>query len=330
MKQLTDNYQNFMIKYFEKIEKVINLIAVTAIVAMLVIFVFGVFGYTKVYYSIASRFIIFAAFVFFGYKVIILILSYYYQEKIDKLSLLLNSKKQKDNGNLMEEDKEKNELSLIFETVKQMPEITANKVIDVLQERLPQVVQTLVDQRMTENMQNKEKEDEERKREINLLDANLSYVKDRRNRLIKLQNDNKQQQEEERKKRLDLTLEYTQLVFSLAGTSVEDVEKVCDVVELFIETGQVSTDKDLCIPLNKKLRNPEIKRFVNNIIRYNEKENLDTELFLQTAFGEWFSGKKESISKNYNVLPKDSLVSKEGLEADLERLRIMAKQKSQG
>ena len=117
------------------------------------------------------------------------------------------------------------------------------------------------------------------------------------------------------------THEFTQLVFSLAGMFVEDVEKVCDIVKLFIETGQVSTDKDLCIPLNKKLRNAEIKQFVYNIIRYNEKENLDAELFLQTAFGEWFSGKKENISKNYNVLPKDSLVSKEGVVADLERLR---------
>ena len=52
------------------------------------------------------------------------------------------------------------------------------------------------------------------------------------------------------------------------------------------------------------MRNAEIKQFVYNIIRNNEKENLDAELFLQTAFGEWFSGKKENISKNYNVLPK--------------------------
>ena len=66
------------------------------------------------------------------------------------------------------------------------------------------------------------------------------------------------------------------------------------------------------------------------IIRHNEKENLDAELFLQTAFVEWFSGKKENISKNYNVLPKDSLVSKEGLEADLVRLRMLAKQECQG
>ena len=310
-----------MIKYFERIEKVINLIAVAAIIAVLLLLVFSFFGFTKVYYSIGLRFIIFAAFVFFGYKVIILILSYYYQAKIDKLSLLLNSKKQKDNGNLKEEDKEKNELSLIFETVKQIPENTANKVIDVLQERLPQVVQTLVDQRVIEIKRNMEKENEARIREINLLAADVSAVIDRRNYLNKLQNDYKQQQEEKRKNRLARTHEYTQLVFSIAGTPVEDVEKVCDVVKLFIETGQVSTDKDLCIPLNKKLRNAEIKQFVINIIRYNEKENLDAVLFLQTAFSEWFSGKKETISKNYNALPKDSLVSKEGLEADLERLR---------
>ena len=51
------------------------------------------------------------------------------------------------------------------------------------------------------------------------------------------------------------------------------------------------------------------------------KEYLDAESFLQTAFCEWFSGKKENIAKNYSVLPKDSLVSKNGVEADLERLR---------
>ena len=59
------------------------------------------------------------------------------------------------------------------------------------------------------------------------------------------------------------------LVFSHEGTPVEDVEKVCDVVKLFIETGQVAANKDLRIPLNKKLRNAELKQFVTNIIRYN-------------------------------------------------------------
>lgn len=48
------------------------------------------------------------------------------------------------------------------------------------------------------------------------------------------------------------------------------------------------------------------------ITRYNEKDNLDGDSFLQTTFCEWFSGKKENIAKNYSVLPKDSLVSKDG------------------
>ena len=310
-----------MIKYFRKIEKVINLIAVIAIIVVLVMVVLWFIGYSQAYYQELVPFIAFAAFVFFGYKVIILILSYYYQTEISKIASKLDAKRQKDDDHSKKEDGKKIELSPIIETVKQMPEANSDAIIGMLQEHLPQVVQKLVDQRVIEIKRNMEKENEARIREINLLAADVSDVIDRRNYLIKLQNEIKLQQEEDRKNRLALTLEYTQLVFSLAGTFVEDVEKVCDVVKLFIETGQVSTDKDLCIPLNKKLRNAEIKQFVYNIIRYNEKENLDAELFLQTAFGEWFSGKKENISKNYNVLPKDSLVSKEGVEADLERLR---------
>ena len=42
--------------------------------------------------------------------------------------------------------------------------------------------------------------------------------------------------------------------------------------------------------------------------------------FLMTYFCDWFTGKRENILKNYNVLPKDSLVSKGGLETDLEHL----------
>ena len=144
---------------------------------------------------------------------------------------------------------------------------------------------------------------------------------------MKLEREIKRQEVENRVQRLKYTEEYTMLVFSLAGTPVEDVEKVCDVVKLFIETGQVAANKDLRIPLNKKLRNAEVKQFVYNIIRYNGKENLDAESFLQTAFCEWFSGKKENIAKNYSVLPKDSLVSKDGVEADLRIMRDMVDEK---
>ncbi len=137
-------------------------------------------------------------------------------------------------------------------------------------------------------------------------------------------------QKEKHKNRLALTDEYIMLMYLLARTSVDDIEKVCDVVKLFIKKGQVSTNKDLCIPLNNKQHNAELKQFVINIIRYNGKENLDAESFLQTAFGEWFSGKKENIAKNYSVLLKDSLVSKDGEEADLKRLRKLIGEEDNG
>ena len=202
-----------------------------------------------------------------------------------------------------------------------MPDGNIDAIEKMLLERLPEVVQKLVDQREAEIKQYLEKDYEKRLHELNILSANVSDVLERRNRLLDLEKEIKQRQAEERKRRLAKTEEYTMLVFSLAGTSVEDVEKVCDVVKLFIETGQISANKDLCIPLNKKLRNSELKQFVTNIIRYNKKDNLDGDSFLQTAFGEWFSGKKENIAKSYSMLPKDSLVSKDGVEADLERLR---------
>lgn len=172
------------------------------------------------------------------------------------------------------------------------------------------------------------KENEERIQEINVLSANVSDVLERREHLLNLEAEIKRCQEDERKKRLAKTEEYTMLAFSLVGMSVEDVEKVCYVVKLFIETGQVAANKDLHIPLNKKLRNAELKQFVYNIIRYNGKENLYAESFFQTAFCEWFSGKKENIAKNYSVLPKDSLVSKDGVEADLLNLRKLVENKS--
>lgn len=117
------------------------------------------------------------------------------------------------------------------------------------------------------------------------------------------------------------TEEYTMLIFSLAKTPVEDVEKIWQITKLFLESGHVLADKDSTIVLNKNLRNSELKQFALNIVKYNRKENLDVESYLMTTFGEWFTGKKENIFKNYNVLLKDSLVSKDVMETDLERLR---------
>ena len=130
-----------------------------------------------------------------------------------------------------------------------------------------------------------------------------------------------QKEKEECEIRLANTEEYVTLLFSLAKCPVEDVEKVWQVTKLFIESGHVVADKQFKIAHNKKLRNAELWQFAKNIVKYNPKENLDVELYLTTIFGEWFTGNKENFAKNYSVLPKDSLVSKDGVEADLVRLR---------
>lgn len=110
------------------------------------------------------------------------------------------------------------------------------------------------------------------------------------------------------------------LIFSLAKTPVEDVEKVWQITKLFLESGHLVADKQFKIAHNKKLRNAELWQFAKNIVKYNKKENLDVESYLMIVFDEWFTGNKENFAKNYSVLPKDSLVSKEGVEADLEHL----------
>lgn len=258
------------------------------------------------------------------FKIIAVAFALRYEIKIAKLKNHLKdilAKRHSEDVPLKLEEVMDQELVPFIKAVKQMDEDDTNATMRVLQKRLHEVVENLAEQRVAEIKNNMAKDNDERIREINILSAGLSDVIERRNYLLDLEKEIKQKQEEDRKHRLDITQEYTMLVFSLAGTSVEDVEKVCDVVKLFIETGQVAANKDLHIPLNKILRNAELKQFVTNIIRYNEKDNLDGDSFLQTAFCEWFSGKKENIAKNYSVLPKDSLVSKDGVESDLERLR---------
>ncbi len=316
-----------MVKLFKIIEKIVWVIAALTIAAVLAMVFIGAFAnLDKAQFDWSSYIPYFygAAAVVVLYKIVVLYYTSFYQTEInEKTGMLvsLDDEMKKFRANSQEGSLPDAKFEAIMEAVKQIPQTDTDAILTILQERIPEVVQTLVDKQVAEIKRNLMLENEKRMREINILSANVSGVLERREHLLNLEAEIKRYQEEERKRRLVNTEEYTMLVFSLAGTSVEDVEKVCDIVKLFIETGQVSADKDLCIPLNKKLRNAELKQFVYNIIRYNEKENLDAESFLQTAFGEWFSGKKENIAKNYSMLPKDSLVSKDGVEADLERLR---------
>ena len=311
-------------KFFKILMTIFNCIIMIALVIVIVLWATGIYV-TPVEWALKNFMYIYGvAAIIVIFKTIVFGFTMMYEVKITKRKGILDEILAKQKAGIISPKQDEvleQELVPFIETVKQIPEVNTDAIVDVLQERLPEVVQTLVDKQVAEIKENMTKENEERIREINILSAGVSDVLDRRNYLLDLEKEIKQHQEEERKKRLALTTEYTMLVFSLAGTPVEDVEKVCDVVKLFIETGQVSANKDLHIPLNKKLRNAELKQFVTNIIKYNGKDYLDGDSFLQTAFGEWFSGKKENIAKNYSVLPKDSLVSKDGVEADLDRLR---------
>lgn len=323
-----------MVKFFKIIEKIVWIIAALTIAAVLVMVFIGAFAnLDKAQFDWASYIPYFygAAAVVVLYKIVVLYYTTFYQKEIDEktgMLVSLDDEMKKFRANSQEGSLPDAKFESIMEAVKQIPQTDTNAILTVLQERIPSVVQTLVDQQVAEIKRNLMLENEKRMREINILSANVSDVLKRRNHLFNLEAEIKRCQEEERKRRLTNTEEYTMLVFSLAGTPVEDVEKVCDVVKLFIETGHVSANKDLGIPLNKKLRNAELKQFVTNIIRYNKKDNLDGDSFLQTAFCEWFSGKKENIAKNYSVLPKDSLVSKDGVEADLIILRKLIGKKS--
>ena len=315
-----------MVKFFKIIEKIVWVIAALAIVLVVIMMVYGIIANTQQGWQKVIPYLYLAAFLFAIYKAVVIIFTSFYKIQITKRQEYLDAIKgiggEGGNAILNQEDDQNKDLEAILDAVKQIPQADTDSIVSIstLRERLPEVVQDLVNQQVELEKKRLAQENEKRLNEINAMSTDVSGVIERRDYLLKLEREIKRQEAENRVQRLKYTEEYTMLVFSLAGTPVEDVEKVCDVVKLFIETGQVAANKDLRIPLNKKLRNAEVKQFVYNIIRYNGKENLDAESFLQTAFCEWFSGKKENIAKNYSVLPKDSLVSKEGVEADLECL----------
>ena len=315
-----------MVKIFKIIEKVVYGITALAVVAVLGMLLIGIIANVHIDWARVFPLLYLVAAVCVLYKIVVIFFSSFYQIQITRRKDLLdtlNPANIKIDAQQSSEEEVSNKLDEILDEVRQNHRTDTDSIADALKERLPEVVQTLVAQQVEVEKTRLAKEYEQRMNEVNVLSADVSSVMERRSYLLKLEKEVKLRQEEDGLKRLQLTEEYTSLVFSLAGTPVEVVEKVCDVVKLFIQTGHISADKDLHVPLNKKLRNAELKQFVTNIMKYNQKENLDVDSFLQTTFGEWFSGKKENISKNYSVLPKDSLVSKDGMEADLAILRAM-------
>ena len=90
------------------------------------------------------------------------------------------------------------ELIHFIESVKQMLEVDSDKTISVLQKRLPEVVQKLVDQQVAEIRRDVAKDNDELIREINILSAIVSDVIEQRNYLLNFEKEIKQKHEEYR------------------------------------------------------------------------------------------------------------------------------------
>lgn len=257
-----------------------------------------------------------------AFKVAILGVQIYLETKIEEktkhLQIIIE---QQQLQQVEQERKVSGKLDKIINDIAAIPNTDTDAIVDFLKANLPNIVSNLVDQQVSYEKQKLALEYENREAELKRKSLTVDAIIERQDRIDKLNKAIQLREQQEREERMKKTEEYTMLIFSLAKTPVEDVEKVWQVTQLFLEPGHVLADKDSTIALNKNLRNAELKQYALNIVKYNRKENLDVESYLMTVFGEWFTGKKENISKNYNVLPKDSLVSKDGVEADLVRLR---------
>ena len=318
-----------MIKIFKIIEKVVWTLVAIAVIMILALIAISVANsanniwddfrpYTSLLYGVAMLVVTF--------KAVILGVQIYLETKIEEKTKHLQTIIEKQQSQQVKQEKKvSGKLDKIINDIAAIPNTDTDAIVDFLKANLPSVVFTLVDQQVSQQVAyEKQKlalEYENREAELKRKSLTVDAIIERQDRIDKLNKAIQLREQQEREERMKKTEEYTMLIFSLAKTPVEDVEKVWQITKLFLESGHVLADKDSTILLNKNLRNSELKQFALNIVKYNRKENLDVESYLMTVFGDWFTGKKENISKNYNVLPKDSLVSKNGVEEDLELLR---------
>lgn len=129
------------------------------------------------------------------------------------------------------------------------------------------------------------------------------------------------QKEKEDEISISYSLEYARLLFGKVESPIEVVQNVCTHLLFFIKYRTVPTDKNLNIPYNKKLRNVELINFIQDIVEMNHLEHQNYELFLKAVFPEWFTGDMTNIASNANRRVKNPLVTNEGWEINLKRLR---------
>lgn len=314
-----------MIKFFKILEKIVWVLTIIAIVIVLGFIGIAFISHKEAIWSYAEPiipYIYIVAGIFVLFRMIVVGIQMYLEIQIADKTKDLQSIIESQQKQLQTHDKKMSDkIDRIINDIATIPTVDTEAITESLRNNLPTIVKDLVDQQVALIKQQLETEYQAKVDEVNKRAFTVDAVIQNHEKLNKLKEQLAIKKQKEREARMEKTIEYASLFFSLAETSVEDVEKVLMVVRLFVEHGHVPADKNLRIAYNKKLRNAELKQFVINILNYNQKENYDFTNFLMTYFCDWFTGKRENILKNYNVLPKDSLVSKDGLEADLERLR---------
>ena len=318
-----------MVRIFKIIEKIVwALIAIAIILVFALVAISIVSNVDNVWGNVKSylNYLYGVAMIVVAFKAVILGVQMYLETKIEEKTKHLQTIIEKQQSQQAEQEKKvSGKLDKIINDIAAIPNTDTVAIVDFLKANLSNVVSTLVDQQVCQQVAyEKQKlalEYEKKESELKRKSLTVDAIIERQERIEKLNQAIQQRAQQEHEERMKNTEEYTMLVFTLAKTPVEDVEKVWQVTQLFLERGYVAADKDLRIAYNKNLRNAELKQFALNIVKYNRKENLDVESYLMTVFGDWFTGKKENISKNYNVLPKDSIVSKDGVEEDLELLQ---------
>ena len=318
-----------MVRIFKIIEKIVwALIAIAIILVFALVAISIVSNVDNVWGNVKSylNYLYGVAMIVVAFKAVILGVQMYLETKIEEKTKHLQTIIEKQQSQQAEQEKKvSGKLDKIINDIAAIPNTDTVAIVDFLKANLSNVVSTLVDQQVCQQVAyEKQKlalEYEKKESELKRKSLTVDAIIERQERIEKLNQAIQQREQQEHEERMKNTEEYTMLVFTLAKTPVEDVEKVWQVTQLFLERGYVAADKDLRIAYNKNLRNAELKQFALNIVKYNRKENLDVESYLMTVFGDWFTGKKENISKNYNVLPKYSIVSKDGVEEDLELLQ---------
>lgn len=318
-----------MVRIFKIIEKIVwALIAIAIILVFALVAISIVSNVDNVWGNVKSylNYLYGVAMIVVAFKAVILGVQMYLETKIEEKTKHLQTIIEKQQSQQAEQEKKvSGKLDKIINDIAAIPNTDTVAIVDFLKANLSNVVSTLVDQQVCQQVAyEKQKlalEYEKKESELKRKSLTVDAIIERQERIEKLNQAIQQREQQEHEERMKNTEEYTMLVFTLAKTPVEDVEKVWQVTKLFLERGYVAADKDLRIAYNKNLRNAELKQFALNIVKYNRKENLDVESYLMIVFGDWFTGKKENISKNYNVLPKDSIVSKDGVEEDLELLQ---------